>query len=206
MANIGPKHELRTLQKFIAELDRRYLAPHLTSAALGTISREEELDVAAYAVLTHGAFENFIEGLSVWALGRIEKNWTFRKRASRSTAALLLEMRVEIDHEKESRSVFDIIRNSLSLAKTAHSRTIEANHGVAPKHLHTLLAPLGVDVPSDPILMGSLNTLVKMRHQLAHQYRFGAKTSKSAVDAQQTVGDCLNLAKRLCANAVALRL
>lgn len=206
MPSSGPRSELRSLRRFIAEVDQRYLAPHIATTSLGAIGRDEELDVAAFAVLTHGAFENFLEGLSVWALHRIEENWVARRRASRSTSALLLEARVEIDHEKETRSVFDILRESLKNAKALHSKIIEKNHGIATKHLHSLLAPLGIDVPTDPILIGSLNTLVKMRHQWAHQYRFGAKSSKSAADARMTVGDCLSLAERLCSNVVALKL
>jgi hypothetical protein len=202
MAASGPKREFRALAGFTKELVGRYLQPHLGAATLGTPSRKEELDVAAFAVLLHGAMENFAEGLSIWILGKVEKNW-LKKRVSRSTVCLLLDAKFPIDHETETRNIFNLIRDALALAKSSHSTVVEKNNGIAVKHLRSLFVPLGVDVPTDPILVGSLDTLVKMRHTWAHQYRFGAKTVRSAVDAEKVADDCLRLAERL-ANAVAV--
>lgn len=202
----GPKSELKYLKKSLLELEERYLSPHLTPATLGKSRREEELDVAAFSVLTHGALENYVEGLAVWALARLEKNWIFRKRASRGTAALLLQTEHSSDNETDTRSVFDALREALDKAKNDHSRVIQKNNGIAVKHLRSLLSPLGVDVPTDPLLIGSLDVLVKMRHSWAHQSRFGAKTVRSAADAKKTVGDCVALAEKLYNNIVALRL
>ena len=65
--------------------------------------------------------------------------------------------------------------------------------------------PLGVNIPADPVLTGSLELLVTMRHQWAHQDRRRTKLVKSAKDAQTTVSDCLTLAKKLSAEAAEQR-
>ena len=206
MPRVGPTTELNALRRFVGELETRYLSPHMASLTLAPPSRAEELDVAAFAVLVHGAMENFVEGLCLWLLGRIQANWTLRQRASRSTASLLLRTKHVGDDATTSMGVFDTVRLAVDRAKGEQSDAVRDNNGVAVKHLRTLLAPLGVDVPTDPVLVGSLDTLVKMRHEWAHQYRFGARTPISAGDAKSTVTDCLALAEKLVANAIALHL
>lgn len=181
-----PRTELKSLKRFIKELETRYLTEHLGRRVLGPIKRKEELDVAAFSVLAHGALENFVEGIALWGLTRIEDSWILRMRASKSTAALMMHTEHKFDHRVDRRSVFDQLRGAIDSAKNVHSGTIEDNNGAEVRHMRTLLAPIGVDVPQDPILTASLDTLVRMRHQWAHQYRFGAKTSKSAKDALTT--------------------
>ena len=45
-----------------------------------------------------------------------------------------------------------------------------------------------------------------MRHQWAHQYRYGAQVFKSARDAQITVSDCVTLAQKLTTEVGVVRL
>jgi hypothetical protein len=42
-----------------------FLAQYPPGTGLKQPSRAEELDVAAYLVLVHGALENFVEGLAI---------------------------------------------------------------------------------------------------------------------------------------------
>jgi hypothetical protein len=102
-------------------------------------------------------------------------------------------------------SVFDNIRKGLELAKESISKSVYDNNGITLDHLRTLFLPLGVNVPTDPVLTASLDLLVRMRHQWAHRYRHGAKVVKSAIDVQTTVLDCLTLAEKLSAEAQAVR-
>jgi len=192
------------LQQFVRELERRYLNPHMT-LSLAPPSRAEQLDVAAFVVLTHGAMENFIEGLTIWMTGRVVKNW-MQKRVTRSTAALLFRATCKIDEDTNTKSTFDVIRIALDEAKADRSTAVHDNNGVELKHMRRLLAPLGVDIPDDPLLVASLDNLVLMRHQWAHQNRFGAQTPRSAVDVKKTADDCLALAKQLSSRIGTLRL
>lgn len=201
MRRAGPIAELRNLERFVREVESRYIAPHLSNVTLGAPSRAEVLDVAAFVVLVHGAFENFVEGLGYWLVGRVEHSWLTRRRTSRSTASLLLHYTGPFVDPGDTRNVFDNIRISLTTAKTETAKLIGTNNGIAPRHLRAILRPLGVDVPNDPILIASLDMLVSMRHAWAHQYRYGAVVPKSAADAKQTSDDCLQLAQRLAINA-----
>src|ERR1700722_4015946 len=89
MKRKGPHAELQALRRFINDAERKFLLPHYRPSGLGTPSRDEELDVAAFVVLAHGAVENFIEGIGLWAVETVEQSW-FAKRTSRSLVSLLL--------------------------------------------------------------------------------------------------------------------
>ena len=86
-------------------------------------------------------------------------------------------------------------------AKRSHSKVVADNHGIALKNLHNMLTPLGIDVPKDPTLTAALESVVSMRHDWAHKYRFGARVAKSATDAKTAVDDCVVLADRLSDDA-----
>ena len=205
MKRRGPRAELTTLKRFIAEVEGQFLAPHLASSALAPPTRREVLDVAAYVVLTHGALENFIEGLGLWALERVERSWLYNKRATRATASILLYLSAPKEDTAPGKSVFDNLRLALQDAKSEAAVRIEKNNGVAPLNLRALFRPLGIDVPEDPILSASLDSLVSLRHQWAHQYRFGARVLKSARDVKRTVQDCVVLAEQLSSEAATAR-
>lgn len=205
MSRPGPRQELQALKVFLAKIERQFLAKHLGKSSLGTPSEAESLDVAAYVVLAHGAFENFAEGVGLWTVGRVRHNWQMQKRTTRATASLLLHLGRNPPADDESRTVYDTLRLALDDAKSVYSQDIGLNHGVELRHLRSVFRRLGVDVPEDPTLVASLDLLVKMRHQWAHQYRFSAKTLKTAADVRTTVGDCLKLASELVANVGKVR-
>jgi len=205
MKRRGPRVELAVLRRFVDEVERRFLAPHIGPAQLGTPKRSEQLDVGAFVVLAHGAIENFVEGLGLWTLESVQRHWIFHKRASRSLASVLLHAGEPSDDYEQSLTMFDNIRTSIDSAKTTLSQSIEQNNGIAMQHLRKLFRPLGIDVPEEPKLVGALDQLVALRHQWAHQYRFGAKVTKFAVEVKQTSDDCLELAARLAERAKAAR-
>lgn len=206
MARSGPKIELRRLTRFVRELERRYLTPHLTPTSLRPPSRAEVLDVAAFVVLAHGAVENFAESLTLWIAERVQSNWIMKRRVSRSTAALLLRTKYDGDDEDGTHTAFDTIRRALDRAKTDRSTAANANNGIAPKHFRSLLSPVGLDIPTDATLIASLDSFVSIRHEWAHQNRSGARTSRGAADVKKLADDCLVFAQQLASRASVLRL
>lgn len=200
MKRTGPRIELKALTRSIKEVEDRFLGPHLGQENFAPPSKQEILDVAAYVVLVHGALEGFAESLAHWLLKRSVSNWTAKKRTTRCTVSLLLYQKPPAD-DTPMRSVFDNIRLALDDANRKMSTDIHDNHGISLKHLRAMFMPLGVNVPSDPLLTASLELLITMRHQWAHQDHRRATVLKSAKDAQTTVSDCLVLAAKLSAEA-----
>src|ERR1700721_2654957 len=109
----GPAAELLALRRFVSEAESKFLQPHIAHNSLGTPTRAEELDVAAFVVLAHGAVENFIEGIALWVVGSIEHSWVMKKRASRSLASLLMYKDAPADDCDDEISVFDNIREAI---------------------------------------------------------------------------------------------
>jgi hypothetical protein len=200
----SPSVELKALRRTVKEIEERFLLPHIGPPTLTQPGRKEILDVAAYVVLVHGALENFAEGLALWVLSRSVANWTKNKKTTRCTASLLLYQKAPAD-DAPPISVFDNLRTTLDDAKTRMSKVVHDNHGITLEHLRTLFMPLGVNVPADPIQTASLDLLVTMRHQWAHQDRRRTEVVRSAKDAQTTVSDCLALAEKLSAEVASVR-
>ena len=90
MKRTGPSVELKALTRSIKEVEDRFLRPYLVPTVLGTPTKQEMLDVAAYVVLVHGALEGFAESLAHWLLQRSVSNWTAKRKASPCTVSLLL--------------------------------------------------------------------------------------------------------------------
>lgn len=183
----------------------KFLLAHLTSATLAPPSRPETLDVAAYVVLAHGALESFVEGLSLWALEEIEVGWTTGLGPTRGTASLLLHSPVPTPPADTSQAAFDTVRQALREAKTIVSLRIHENNGISIRHLRALFVPLGITVPTAPVLVASLDLLVQMRHEWAHQSRVGARVIRSAEEVSKIVADCLVLARQLARGALSVK-
>jgi hypothetical protein len=160
----GPKAELIALRRYLKELEVHFLSGHLTATALGPPNRAEILDVGAFVVLAHGAMENFVEGVALWVLTKLVFNWTTTQRAIRCTASILLYQQ---PGKVEAGTVYDTLREALNLANKSASHTIQENNGISPQHLRVLFHPLGVNVPDEPILAGSLEMVVALRHHWA---------------------------------------
>src|SRR2546421_625763 len=148
MRREGPQEELRQLKRSVTKLENHFLLRYLGAVTLSPPSDTEIRDVAAYIVLTHGAFENFVEGLSLWVLQRLEQSWFLRQRATRCTASLLLFHPVPSENTLSgaASTVFNTIRLAVDAAKTDLSNKIEHNNGITPRHLKVLFRPLGVDI------------------------------------------------------------
>lgn len=200
---LGPGTELTELKTFAKKIEKQFLLPYLTNASLQP-NEEEHRAAAAYIVLFHGALENYVEGVSLWALNTAEKKWREKNRSSVTTASLLLH-HASSDSNDETKTVFDTIRLGLERAKRSLSTKVGKNNGITVAHLRELLKPVGIDVPSDPVLIGSLEKVISVRHQWAHQYRYSARVYESATDAKKLVEDCVILAEKISDNALKAR-
>lgn len=190
--------ELKLLRSAIQELEAKFLAGHLGNPGLGLPSASEQLDVAAYIVLSHGVFERFVEGLAKCLSARIVDRWLNGQVAKAGAAALLL-------HEKPPKvkvgeTVYDMLRLALDQAKSGMAGTINMNNGVSSQDLAELFHPLAVDLPQEPTLVAQMELLIAWRHDWAHKHSPGANGVKTAADAKQTVKDCVAFAERLAEN------
>lgn len=191
-----PRDELRALRTSVRALRAHFLAKHLGAVSLQPLSKEEMLDVAAFAVLLHGHLEGFFEGLALWRLEWAVDDWTLQKPLRLASAALLWHCAAP-DYATPMPNIFNGVREALAAGKGAHSAIIKQNHGIEYRHLRTLFYRLGVDLPSSPQYEAALDQLIKLRHEWAHRGGGGAEVQKPAADLEKIADDCMTLAREL---------
>jgi hypothetical protein len=202
----SPVEELKGLRRTLAELTRRFIDPHAEAAPGILPSREAELDCRAYIVLAHAALEQYFETLALWVLHKIRDGWILRRRSTVCLAALMLSRGAAAGDEEEHTLAFDRLRAELQEAVQDLSKAVYENHGASMQHLRRLFYPLGVDIPDDARWKGSLETLSRLRGEIAHRRTLGATVIPSATDLRQIVlDDCSAFAAKLASTVRQLR-
>lgn len=162
----------------------------------------------AYCVLSHAAFEDFVETLSLRVLQEAIDLWLNDKKTTRPLLAALAFYRadfpIEEDEKKPQLLVFDLLRKALDQIKTAHSKALNDNHGFNVKYLRKILTPIAVDVDLGLKYEGSVDKLCQARGRYAHKitkdtsFSFHSVASSiSPKDARNLVGDCIEYCELL---------
>ena len=167
-----------------------------------------EHDIKAYCVLAHAIFEDFSESISLIGMKASTDAWLTNKPI-RGTFTLLHSYGFQFDipdkEEIEQIPIFDQIRTGLNDAKSKHSIALSNNHGFSLKYLRKILTPIGIDVPNELKLMGSLRELADARgsyaHTRANKALYGewrkAIRPMTPESAKNAVNDCLELCMKL---------
>jgi hypothetical protein len=152
-----PRQEYAKLRRRVRQMEKHFIQRHLSVVSL-TPTEAELFDAAAFAVLSHGALENFVENVALWVVDRVTTRWTADRKATPSTAAILWHGSPPAKPKdgQKLEKIYDQLRDGIDERKQALSTLIFDNHGVSIRHLQTLFYPLGVNVPHDPILSPSL--------------------------------------------------
>lgn len=190
----------------LKEYEQRFLKSHIPGKfAVGP--EEYELDVKAYCLLSHAAFEEFFEQVALHVMKCAVEAWTEHRQATDVAIMLLTRYGLtyglpdkDSDVLRDQSSVFDHIRRMLNQAKARFSKEIYNNHGMSPKYLVNLLTPVGIDFSPDPNTYNSLTQLAKQRSSYAHK---GLRPDvMPPEDALNYVSDCLRFAEEIKNEAV----
>lgn len=184
-----------SLQAHITALEIKFIRLHLP-VGVATLPSSYDLDVRAFCVLSHAAFEQFVEdvcfGLAQDAWGA----WVNNQCCSQPLLALMTFQsdKLEIDgDEKNAETTFSAyIREGSDKSKNAFTNFLRLkNNGVSVKYLRKMLLPVGLNVPDEARWLGSLNKLTCERGNLAHT--FHVKKITSPADARIWVQDCMEM-------------
>jgi hypothetical protein len=163
------------------------------------------LDVRAYCLLAHAAFEEFIEAVASEVLERVATDWLLHRKVSDVLLTLLCwhGSTLKIDTKEASAEIknFDYLRPLVDDAKSAFSNEIHNNHGISISYLRSLLTPIAIDIKQDAGLLNSLKQLAEGRGLYAHRGK--VKTVLAPEDAKNYVHDCLALCDDVKAKAIA---
>ena len=200
MTNLSDDFE--KLGNYLLNLEIKYIAIHNDPTELPD---EYNLDVRSYCVLSHAAFEEYVENLCIYIIDEIEDNFKNKQRISFSSLCLLYSMgkfkESDLDDWGDNDKIYDRIRDELKNLKSNLSKYImEQNHGVGLKYLKKLLIPLGIYEPLETKHFIALDNLVKWRGGYAHKsYRNLRPTPPE--DAKKSVYDVYDLMYKLTQKA-----
>jgi hypothetical protein len=163
------------------------------------------LDVKSYCILSHFAFEDFVESISLKVMHICIDDYIMRQKISEPIVSLLHFKSSGVNYfgklKKNDESLINIrdyTRARLMEIKSVFSNEINENHGVSLNYLRQLLMPVAIDIPNDVTLLNSLKLLANERGFYAHKFidRSSLRKTIEPENAKIIVEDCL----RLCAD------
>lgn len=192
------------LSGYIEELAEKFVNRFLP-ADPATPPDAYALDVRAYCLLAHAAFEEFIEAVASEVLERVVNDWLLHRTVSDVLLTLLCwhgsALKIDTNEGSAETKNFDYLRPLIDDAKAALSYEIHNNHGISIIYLRNLLTPLAIDIKEDVGLLNSLKQLAEGRGLYAHRGK--VKSVLAPEDAKNYVDDCLALCDDLKAKAIA---
>lgn len=187
-------------QDYILGLKSNLLDKHLANPLASP--DEYDLDVKSYCILSHAAFEDFIESISLKVMEICIENYTVKRKFSESIISLLhfkssagIKYINKLDEKTPIVNTFDYVRKELVEIKSSFSQEIVHNHGVSIKYIRQLLMPIAIDITNDDTILDSLKQLASERGFYAHRFleRGTVKRSIEPEKAVIIVEDCLLL-------------
>ena len=174
------KAHIDQLEMYLLELEEKYINPHIDPLQT---PKDYELDVRSFCVLTHAAFEEFVEYICIYLLNEIETNFINNQRISYSSLCLLhfkgTDKDVDDDTWNDGEKIFDRLKSQIKDIKSSFSNYImENNHGKVT----------------------SLNNLAKYRGTYAHTSHRKPLTV-SPEDAWHCVNDVYGMCMKLADKA-----
>lgn len=185
--NLTIEQEFITLQDYLLDIEIKYICP-LEKKLL--LDKADELDLRSYCVLSHAAFEEFAENMSLKVLDEITKNFANTKQISVGLI-MLLHIKGSPEDIDKIDLLYDYILEKLKDIKSSFSKEIATNnHGVSLKYLKRMFIPIGIDIPNNSRLISSLDQLAKYRGDFAHKFSSKKiKTIPSPLDLVSYVSD-----------------
>lgn len=163
------------LNTYILDLEIKYIEPHQDPLELPQLY---DFDVRSFCILSHAAFEEFVENICIKVVDEMESAFKTTQRISYTTLSFLhFNSKPDMIGDDDFKcTLFEYLKDKLEKAKSTFSNyVIKNNHGVSLKYLDKMLIPLGLDIPSDARFIGSLDYLSKYRGGFAHTYKRNVK-------------------------------
>jgi hypothetical protein len=196
--------EYKELCAYIKELAVKFIDKHLPADPSIEPSAYAH-DVKAFCVLSHAAFEEFIEQVVLAVSSHAVDRWLARKRVNDVILALLswhgAKLKIDDDEGSPETKPFDYLRPLIVEAKAEFSRKVHNNNGISIFYLRGLLIPVAIEIKQDVNLLNSLQKLAEGRGTYAHKGR--VKTVLAPEDARRHVQDVLDLCDDIRAKALA---
>jgi hypothetical protein len=173
---------------------------------------EYKLNVQAYIVLSHAAFENYFEEISLELMKKAFGEWDLNKKIS---DVLLMQICYFLSYREGEERVMNLEikkgNNKTDLAKiTQYShhidnlkdkaeaffyKQIKENHGISLDYLLHIFIPVAININQDSDMMNSLKKLKESRGEMAHKNSLSLTKIPTPTEIFNHVCNCLELCK-----------
>lgn len=187
-------------ETYILSLKTTLLDKHLSNPLASP--DDYDLDVKSFCILSHSAFEDYFETISLKVMHFCIDDYIMNKKISESIVSLLHFKSSGVTyfnkikkHDETLINIRDYTREKLSEIKQQFSIEINDNHGVSIAYIRQLLMPVAIDIPNDVNILNSLRLLANERGFYAHKF-LDKGTMKKSIEpekAKNIVEDCLKL-------------
>ena len=203
MSNEELNNRFSALEDHIAELIIRYIDIHKNPLETPV---DYSLDVHSFCILSHAAFEEFIEDITLYSVDRIEREFNGKPRKYSYATLCLLHFddhAKSINDDNDWPEIFnDYLLHRISARKVELSKyAMQDNHGIDIKYLRKLLQPIGIEIPRNPNEISALAQLKAIRGAYAHSYARNQRLI-SPEDAEKLVYDVLSMVERIKNKAI----
>lgn len=187
-------------ETYILSLKNTFLDKHLSNPLAAP--EDYDLDVKSFCILSHSAFEDYFETISLKVMHFCINDYIMNKKTSETIISLLHFKSSGITYFSKFKkdedtliNIRDYTREKLSEIKKQFSIEVNDNHGASLMYIRQLLMPVAIDIPNDVNILNSLRLLAKERGFYAHKFLDG-ETMKKSIEpekAKNIVEDCLKL-------------
>jgi hypothetical protein len=193
----------KDLFSYIKGLESKFVDPYLP-ADPSTPPSKYAHDVRAFCVLSHAAFEEFVETVVLTVAAHAVDQWVTARKVNDVIPALLVwhgaKLKIDDKEKNPETKPFDYLRPLIEEAKAAFSREVHKNHGISILYLRNLLIPVAIEIKQDANLLNSLSKLAEGRGDYAHRGR--VKPVLAPEDSKRYVSDVLALCDDIRAAAL----
>lgn len=189
---------LTDLKTNITQIKQQFIDRHLADPLV--TDNVYRLDINAFCVLSHAYFEQYFEEISSIVSESIVDTYKNHKKVSIGTLMLMHSISItKFPYKSDDvslKNIYDYVNQDLHKSIATLKESLKGNHGASLKYLKNILIPVGIDVPSDPIYMDSLQKLVTERGVFAHGNKQDGTIRRPYTPSQANsiVDDCINLA------------
>ncbi|CCB64303.1 HEPN domain-containing protein [Hyphomicrobium sp. MC1] len=157
----------------------------------GSVTPLHHLKVQSFILLSHAAFEQYLEELGRQIARDARRQFKAKGRISKVLVTLMTAKALDDVADKARKRVTEDIVHNLDvfseLALSRYEKMLGDNHGICEQNQKNILLPIGVDPEMiDTSLMNTLNAFGKMRGTIAHTFAM-VRTEHTLSDVNATL-------------------
>ncbi|WP_366931296.1 HEPN domain-containing protein [Nitratireductor sp.] len=152
----------------------------------------DHLKVQSYILLSHSAFEQYIEDIVLLISREAHTQFKKEKRVCRAMLSIVAHEAIkQVDDEISRRKIKSSVASNLldfaSIAVSNINIDVKSNHGITTANQRSLLLPIGIDPEETNLTVSAaLNAFGTKRGSIAHKFKMKTNETRNSVLSETT--------------------